>query len=734
MFNFNAEKILAGLKESKATDLDLSPYTLPDEKAEPTCEQTLNIIDKDCKDDYAARLTVLSAGRLASCHPNQGAIKFWDMETWQSKQAFSVWAKKRLITSTLSVVEHFDGRFISNCGDQIQVWDANGRCLATMEATYSADALAVLRDGRLASGTCKGSIDLWNLVTYKREQSLYGHAETNGWITALQVLDNDRLASASADDTIKIWNVKTHLCEQTLRGHNGRVFVLKLLGDGRLVSGSADKTIKVWNTKTGKCELTLENGGYVQTLAVLPDDRLASTCGQDTYFNLWNLKTEQCKKLSGHSGSVMGIVVLPDDCLASSSSDKSIKVWRVVGRKPLVWEEIKPVVQALSTDATIQTLNLQKIALTDEDVPALIQTLQPNRSLQYLDISNTQITSLGAIKLYVAFITHASLKSIKHPTLDCIHSHVDTILSSSTKQLDLSVSKNKLNGIDCIKPILLALQKNHSIHTLNLRRLDLTDDDVPLLIELLKPNQGLKRLDVCNNPKVTKLGAMELHEAFQQHATLKIIEHEQIDTIISQKKQQESVGSSNMLPMMLDQMKLMQEMIKILTQQYSLLAAKSSSQKSTKFILDALMAKMDIQQEQLEKILDQQHEETSKKLEDISQQQTLTVKQGSATLRDVTSIRTNISAIDAKMDEQHGVIKERIEEVVINAEEARLLQIRKDNMFDGHEITADATTSFAPLFVPYRTSTTANSTSAMPNSQSSSSASSSSSSSPSFVQ
>lgn len=699
MFNFNVEKILAEVKESKATELDLSPYTLPDEKAEPACEQTLNIIDKDCKDDYAARLTVLSAGRLASCHPNQGAIKFWDMKTWQSKQTYSVWAKKRLITSTLSIVEHIDGRLISNCGDQIQVWDANGKCLATMEATYSADALAILSDGRLASATCKGSIDLWNLATYKREQTLYGHADINGWITALQVLDNDRLASASADGTIKIWNVKTHLCEQTLWGHKGRVLVLKLLGDGRLVSGSADSTIKVWNTKTSKCEQTLENGGYVETLAVLPDDRLASTCGQNTYFNLWNLKTEQCKKLSGHSDRVMGLAVLPDDCLASSSSDKSIKVWLVVGRKPLVWKDIKPVIQVLSTGATIQTLNLQKISLTDEDVPALIQALQPIQSLQCLDIHNTQITPLGAIKLYTSFKTHVSLKTIKHLTVDSINFNIELISNNSTTQLDLSNRKKGLEGIDCISPILFALQQNCSIHTLNLQHLNLTDDDVHTLVALLQPNRSLRRLDVRNNPKITKLGAIELHEAFQDHVSLKVIEHALIDTIITQKKQQEP-NTNGMIPLILEQMKVMQEMLKILWQQH-LTSIKTSTSSSNTIIFNALLSQMQSQQEKLETMLLQQQEETSKKLESISKQQTLTIQQGAVTLRGVNNIHANVSALDEKTNKQHGDIKNRIQQVVIDAEEARQLQMRKDNIskFDtdlqlsGHEALAHSSSS-----------------------------------------
>ena len=64
---------------------------------------------------------------------------------------------------------------------------------------------------------------------------------------ALAVLGDGRLASGSDHKTIRLWDPATGACERVFEGHQDWVRALAVLGDGRLASGSDDKTIRLWD-------------------------------------------------------------------------------------------------------------------------------------------------------------------------------------------------------------------------------------------------------------------------------------------------------------------------------------------------------------------------------------------------------------------------------------------------------------------------------------------------------
>ena len=208
-------------------------------------------------------------------------------------------------------------------------------------------ALAMLGDGRLASGSDDNSIRLWDPATGTCERVFEGH---QGWVRALAVLGDGRLASGSFDDTIRLWDAATGNCERVIEGHQGPVMALAVLGDGRLASGSIDRTIRLWDPASGACERIFEgHQGWVMALAVLGDGRLASG-SDDNSIRLWDPTSGACERVfEGHQGWVNALAVLGDGRLASGSDDNSIRLWDLTsGACERVFEGHQGVVRALA--------------------------------------------------------------------------------------------------------------------------------------------------------------------------------------------------------------------------------------------------------------------------------------------------------------------------------------------------------------------------------------------------
>jgi WD40 repeat protein len=137
------------------------------------------------------------------------------------------------------------------------------------------NALCVLPDGRLASGSMDKTIRLWEVERSAETGRLDVHSDI---VSALCVLPDGRLAcSSSQDTTIRLWDVETGAETAILKGHSECVLALCVLPDGRLASGSQDSTIRLWDIETGTETAILEgHSGPVKALRVLPDGRLAS--------------------------------------------------------------------------------------------------------------------------------------------------------------------------------------------------------------------------------------------------------------------------------------------------------------------------------------------------------------------------------------------------------------------------------------------------------------------------
>jgi WD40 repeat protein len=155
------------------------------------------------------------------------------------------------------------------------------------EADSSVSALAVLPDGRLASGGEDGEIKLWP-EDGAGEPTVLDHG-SSGWSPA--VLPDGQLARGDVDGMIKV-SPRNGAGEPTVLDHGSSVWSLAVLPDGRLASGGEDGKIKLW-PKDGAGEPTvLDHGSWISSLAVLPDGRLARG-DVDGKIKLWLIEDEK---------------------------------------------------------------------------------------------------------------------------------------------------------------------------------------------------------------------------------------------------------------------------------------------------------------------------------------------------------------------------------------------------------------------------------------------------------
>jgi len=298
--------------------------------------------------DNVESLALLPGGRLAS-GDDGGTVRLWDVARGGDPTAVLEGHDARVLALVAlpdgrRLVAAANGRHPTASGT-IVVWDTGvmppTRC-ATIDCGRGLNALAVLRDGRFATGFNNGDVRLVevNAGAGAVTATLKGHVHV---VAALAVLPDGTLASGAWDHTVRLWDVGAAVCVATLAEHTGNVNALAVLADGRLASGSDDKTVRLWDVVTRTCVGVLKGHTYyVLALAPLPDGRLASGSADST-LRVWDTRppaagvlammkrvwrrTTPVVVLEGHG--FHALQPLPGGRLASGWWDRGVNLWRV---------------------------------------------------------------------------------------------------------------------------------------------------------------------------------------------------------------------------------------------------------------------------------------------------------------------------------------------------------------------------------------------------------------------
>jgi len=222
----------------------------------------------------------------------------------------------------------------SDSKGELCLWDSENDYKLIKRMTFHRggvrrEALLLVDDGYIISGSLDCTIALWNANTGEFIREFVGHQSA---IYALQYDSlRKRIISGSEDSQIRIWDLNTGTCLKVLNGHTALVARLRFREfDGLLVSTSDDGTVKVWDTEQGKCLQTLtgfQNQAVVYGISLFEDKVIGGGSAEDPSLNVWDIKTgERRCILKGHDGIVFDLRS-DESKIVSAAADGIVRVW-----------------------------------------------------------------------------------------------------------------------------------------------------------------------------------------------------------------------------------------------------------------------------------------------------------------------------------------------------------------------------------------------------------------------
>jgi cytochrome c len=180
-------------------------------------------------------------------------------------------------------------------------------------------ALAVSADGKeAASGSFDTSAIRWSLARNTAEQVLRFH---DAAVNAVAFLRDGRLATAGADGKIALWSPGKADPERVLEGHAAPVAAIAISPDGKTLASAAwDRSVRLWPLAGGSARVLEGHTQNVNGVAFTPDGKALVSAGYDT--------TLRIRPLAGGAETIRtvpsplnGVAVAPDGEIVAAGAD-----------------------------------------------------------------------------------------------------------------------------------------------------------------------------------------------------------------------------------------------------------------------------------------------------------------------------------------------------------------------------------------------------------------------------
>jgi cytochrome c len=171
-------------------------------------------------------------------------------------------------------------------------------------------ALAVSADGKqLVSGSFDTAAIRWSLSRNVAEQVLRFH---DAPVNAVAFLKDGRIATAGADAHIALWTPGQQTPDHVLEGHSGPIVALAVSPDGKwIASASWDRTVRLWPLAGGSPRVLEGHTQNVNSVAFTRDGKQLVSAGYDGTIRIWQIGGDSMAVINMQTP--LNTVVLADD-------------------------------------------------------------------------------------------------------------------------------------------------------------------------------------------------------------------------------------------------------------------------------------------------------------------------------------------------------------------------------------------------------------------------------------
>ncbi|KAM3604040.1 uncharacterized protein V6R79_005607 [Siganus canaliculatus] len=224
---------------------------------------------------------------------------------------------------------------MGNGGVRVVEWLNNDHQLeesSELVSTFSSEptCLVLSSDGKLmVVGTGQGTLHFISTQTGQEVKSLVSSCDG---ISSCVLLKDGRLATTSFDGRIEMWDMENGCRTSLINAHTNAVTASDITADRKhLVTVSLDSTLKVWSSDKGHEVASLLSSSPLNCVTFDPEDHLlAAGCWSGDVI-VWNwLQNKTQTSLCGHQRSVRSLCFSSSSSmLCSGSVSGEVRVWSV---------------------------------------------------------------------------------------------------------------------------------------------------------------------------------------------------------------------------------------------------------------------------------------------------------------------------------------------------------------------------------------------------------------------
>lgn len=183
-------------------------------------------------------------------------------------------------------------------------------------------ALAISPDGtRAVSGSFDTSAIRWSLQRNVAEQVMRYH---DGAVNAVAFLKDGRIATAGADAHIALWKPGEPQPEKVLDGHGAPIAALAVSPDGATLASAAwDRTVRLWPLSGGAPRVLEGHTQNVNGVAFTPDGKNLVSAGYDATLRIWPLAAGQ-NVVRNLPTPLNTVAVAPDGEIVTAGADGKV--------------------------------------------------------------------------------------------------------------------------------------------------------------------------------------------------------------------------------------------------------------------------------------------------------------------------------------------------------------------------------------------------------------------------